>query len=188
MLRKSSALAPLRSCRDVHILILFKGFASSKINLIHYSANTQTGIGQMPVFLLQTGSKRNFSNISVFERFDFYTKKVGLEGVRNVSAKVRRAELIRILRYRRKDTVGNLAYELGVSVSTINRDILVLTVDEGHLIDTARGNGGGVIYQGQVHPHKGVLSQEEIQALKEAAEILGGSHADVFHRMLKSYA
>jgi len=105
-----------------------------------------------------------------------------------VSAKTRRAELIRILRHRRKDTVGNLAFELGVSVSTINRDILVLTVDEGYLIDTAKGNGGGIIYRGQAYPHKGILSQVEVRTLKEAAEILGGKYAEVFNLMLKAYA
>ena len=47
-----------------------------------------------------------------------------------MNAAGRRAELVRILRIRRKVTVPHLVHELGVSERTIRRDLLTLTVDE----------------------------------------------------------
>ena len=47
-----------------------------------------------------------------------------------VSVKERRSELIRILMGRKKETIPQLARELGVCVNMIKRDILALMVDE----------------------------------------------------------
>lgn len=52
----------------------------------------------------------------------------------------RRNEIMRILTVRRCETAARLASELGVSVSTIYRDILALTCE--YPLDTRRGNGG----------------------------------------------
>jgi len=100
----------------------------------------------------------------------------------------RRAELVRILRMRRRDTVPNLARELGVHESTIRRDLLTLTVDEGYLIDTMQGNGGGIVYSGQKYPYKGVLSQEQIKVLTDLKRYADNYQADVIDGMLEAFA
>ena len=100
----------------------------------------------------------------------------------------RRAELIRILRSRRRDTVKNLARELGVHECTIRRDLLTLTVDEGYLIDTIQGNGGGVVYNGRLNPYKGLFSQEQIKALNDLKKYADDHQADVIERMLETFS
>ena len=100
----------------------------------------------------------------------------------------RRAELVRILRFRRKDTVSNLARELGVNERTIRRDLLTLTVDEGYLIDTIQGNGGGVAYNGQLHPHKGIFTQEQIRVLNELKKHADSHQAGVIDGMLDAFS
>jgi len=105
-----------------------------------------------------------------------------------VSAAGRRAELIRILRGRKRDTIDNLAYELGVHRSTIKRDLLTLTVDEGYHIDTLKGNSGGVVFHDRRNPHKGILSQEQIDVLSELAQSTGGYTAKILKEILDAYA
>ena len=87
----------------------------------------------------------------------------------------RRAELIRVLRARKRDTVPNLAREFGVHEHTIRRDLLTLTVDEGYLIDTIPGNGGGIVFNGQMNPHRGSFSQEQIRVINDPKK-----HADSY--------
>ena len=55
----------------------------------------------------------------------------------------RRAEIIRILKSIRYETMGRLAICLGVTIRTIRSDIKALRVD--HPLITKRGNGGGVM-------------------------------------------
>ena len=109
-------------------------------------------------------------------------------GLSEVNATSRRAELIRMLRNRRKDTVSNLARDLGVCGRTIRRYVLTLTADEGYLIDTKRGRGGGVIYNGKKHPHKGIFSQEQIKVLNELKECADSRQTGVINMMLEEYA
>ena len=99
----------------------------------------------------------------------------------------RRAELIRILRDRRRDTIPSLAREFGVHEHTIRRDLLTLTVDEGYLIDTMQGNGGGVVYNGQLNPHKGLFSQEQIKVLNDLMKHADSHQADVINGMLRIF-
>ena len=56
-----------------------------------------------------------------------------------MSGNKRRAEIIRILRGVKQISISCLADTLAVSASTIKRDILSLTVDEGYPIDTVMG-------------------------------------------------
>ena len=58
------------------------------------------------------------------------------------SALDRRQEIMDTLLLRRKDTVPNLAQEFGVSISTIKRDVCILSRD--YPIVTVQGKGGGV--------------------------------------------
>jgi len=105
-----------------------------------------------------------------------------------MNASGRRAELIRILRGRKKDTIENLAYELGVSRSTLKRYLLTLTVDEGYHIDTLPGNGGGVIFQTNSNQYKGILSQEQIYVLTELSKSICTHSAKVLKEILAAYA
>ena len=105
-----------------------------------------------------------------------------------MNAAGRRAELIRILRIRRRDTVPNLAHELGVNERTIRRDLLILTVDEGYLIDTIQGNGGGVVYNGQLYPHKGIFNHEQIKVLNELRKYADSHQVSVIDEMLKAFS
>ena len=105
-----------------------------------------------------------------------------------MNAAGRRAELIRILRIRRKDIVANLAREFSVNEKTIRRDLLILTVDEGHLIDTIQGNGGGVVYNGQQYPHRGILTQEQIRVLNEMKRQADSHQAIVIDGMLDAFS
>ena len=105
-----------------------------------------------------------------------------------MTAAGRRAELVRVLRGRKKDTIKNLAFALGVSERTIRRDLLTLTVDEGYHIDTLPGNGGGVVFHDHSNPHKGILSQEQIDVLSELAQSTGGYKAKILKEILDAYA
>lgn len=105
-----------------------------------------------------------------------------------MTAAGRRAELVRILRGRKKDNIPNLAFELGVNERTIRRDLLTLTVDEGYLIDTIQGNGGGVIFDGQNSPHKRIFSQEQIAVLTDLQKLANEHQASVLKGILEAYA
>jgi len=99
----------------------------------------------------------------------------------------RRAELIRILRSRKRDTIPNLAREFNVHEHTIRRDLLALTVDEGYLIDTIQGNGGGVVFNGQVNPHRGSFSQEQIRVLTDLKKHADNHQLDVLNGILETF-
>jgi len=104
-----------------------------------------------------------------------------------MSAAGRRSELVRILRSRKRDTASNLAREFGVHEHTIRRDVLTLTVDEGYLIDTIRGNGGGIVFHGHVNPYKGSFSQEQIRVLTEFKNNADSYQIEVLNGILETF-
>ena len=103
-------------------------------------------------------------------------------------AENRRAGIIRILSVRGKETVPNLAREFGVHEHTIRRDLLTLTLDEGYLIDTKQGNGGGVIYNGQKNPNKGLLNQEQVNVLHQLKKYADSHQLNVLNEILETFA
>jgi len=105
-----------------------------------------------------------------------------------LSGNSRRNEIIRILRSKNQTTMLYLADALGVSISTIKRDILLLTVDEGYPIDTVQGNRGGVLLRNYTHSHKHILSQEEIKVLTLLMQTVDTYTAEVLIGILKAYA
>ena len=105
-----------------------------------------------------------------------------------MSVNGRRTEIIRILIGSDRTTMSYLAGILNVSVSTIKRDILALTVDEGYPIDTVQGNQGGIFLKDFKHPHKHILSQEQINVLTELAQTANPRHAEVLKGLLRAYA
>jgi len=105
-----------------------------------------------------------------------------------LSGNQRRAEIIKILRGMNQTTMPCLAEMLGVSLSTIKRDILILTVDDGYPIDTVQGNGGGIILRDFTHRHKHILSQGEIKVLTELAQTADTYNAKIIKGILEAYA
>ena len=81
----------------------------------------------------------------------------------------RRSEIIRILTARRRETMRNLARELGVTPRTIRTDILVLTAD--YPLETRRGNGGCVKVAEWFHPHRNILTAEQQRVLSQMIAI-----------------
>ena len=81
-----------------------------------------------------------------------------------MSASERRAEIMRILVGRRKCYLSDLAQELGVSKRTIQRDVQTLVLQ--YPLESIHGNGGGIRLADWYHPHRNILSQEQIRTLR----------------------
>lgn len=102
-----------------------------------------------------------------------------------MSANERRAEIMRIIAARRKETMQNLASELGVTDRTIRNDILVLTAD--YPLETTRGNGGGVIVADWYYPNKNLFSKEQCETLVSLMEIAKDNQKSVIAGLLRAY-
>ena len=102
-----------------------------------------------------------------------------------MGASERRAEVLRILVARRSETAPNLALELGVSVSTIRRDILTLMVD--YPLETQQGNNGCVKLADWYHPNKRLFSSEQQQVLTELVAVSDERQSRVLRELLSAY-
>ena len=102
-----------------------------------------------------------------------------------MGASERRAEVLRILVARRSETAPNLAMELGVSVSTIRRDILTLMVD--YPLENQQGNNGCVRLADWYHPRKRLFSREQQQVLTELVAVSDERQARVLRELLSAY-
>lgn len=102
-----------------------------------------------------------------------------------VSANERRAEIMRIMVARRQENMQVLASELGVSDRTIRNDIVALTAE--YPLETYRGNGGGVRIAEWYHPHKNIMSQEQISVLEQLMEKADDAQKKVLDQMLREY-
>lgn len=97
----------------------------------------------------------------------------------------RRAEIIRILTVRRSETAARLASELGVSTSTIYRDILALTSE--YPLDTRRGNGGCVTLADWYHPYRGILTAEQFDVLSHLLSVCDDYQSHILQQILNEY-
>ena len=97
----------------------------------------------------------------------------------------RRAEIIRILTARRKETMRRLAGELDVTMRTIRSDILILTAD--YPLETLRGNGGCVKVSDWYHPHRNILSSEQQRVLSQMIKNGDEQQAKVLRELLAEY-
>ena len=97
----------------------------------------------------------------------------------------RRAEIMRILTARRRETMGCLANELNVTSRTIRTDITALMVD--YPLETLRGNGGCVKVADWYHPHRNLLSEEQQRTLSQLMESANEQQAKVLREMLVEY-
>ncbi len=64
-------------------------------------------------------------------------------------------------------------------------DILVLTAE--YSLETSRGNGGGVRIADWYHPHKNILSQEQISVLEQLMDKADDEQKRVLDQMLREY-
>lgn len=97
----------------------------------------------------------------------------------------RRAEIMRILTARRRETMGCLANELNVTSRTIRTDITALMAD--YPLETQRGNGGCVKVADWYHPHRNLLSEEQQRTLSQLMESANEQQAKVLREMLVEY-
>ena len=78
-----------------------------------------------------------------------------------------------------------LARELGVSDRTIRTDILALTAE--YPMETIRGNGGGVRIADWYHPHKNILTVEQMTVLEQLMSQADDDQKRVLDQMLREY-
>lgn len=102
-----------------------------------------------------------------------------------MSANERRAEIMRIMVARRQESMQVLAAELGVTDRTIRNDIVALMAE--YPLETVRGNGGGVRIADWYHPHKNILSKEQISVLEQLMDKADDEQKRVLDQMLREY-
>lgn len=102
-----------------------------------------------------------------------------------MSANTRRAELIRLLICRRRDTVPNLALEFCVSEKTIRRDLVELTAQ--YPIVTIAGNGGGVRLEDWYQPYRKLFTKEQCAVLRELILLANAHQTIALVELLNTY-
>ena len=85
-----------------------------------------------------------------------------------MTANERRAEIMRILKYRQRETMSQLAHEVGVSIRTIRNDVTILT--SSYPLDTKRGKGGSVILEEWYQSNKVILTNKQQYVLIKLME------------------
>ena len=99
----------------------------------------------------------------------------------------RRQKIIELLCLRRRETMGNLAHEFGVSRRTILLDIEVLSC--AYPIITMRGKyGGGIKIMDGYRLDRKYLSLNQIYLLRKLAKTLSGDDRDVMESILRDFA
>ena len=102
------------------------------------------------------------------------------------SALERRKAILDLMNDRRHDTVSNLAFEFGVSVRTILRDLELLCID--YPIYTVQGNGGGVHMMDGRYAGRKFMSDKQEELLQKLLPGLGADDAETMRGILKSFA
>lgn len=99
----------------------------------------------------------------------------------------RRHKILEVLCQRRHDTCTNLAFEFGVSVGTIRRDIRELTCS--YPIETVQGGHyGGVKVAEWFHLDRRTLNADELQLLNRLARLLHGRDLEVMNRLITQFS
>jgi predicted DNA-binding transcriptional regulator YafY len=95
----------------------------------------------------------------------------------------RRAEIMRVLARRRRETMTNFAFQFGVSRRTICYDIEALMVL--YPIESSRGNGGCVRLADGYITYRNSLSEEEQETLIEIIPLISKEQATVIIGLLR---
>ena len=99
----------------------------------------------------------------------------------------RRQRILELLCQRRKDTMQNLAAELGVSERTIRRDVEILT--RSYPLETVCGRyGGGVRVADWYHLDRQRMSPKQTALLRRLAADLRGEDLEVMEQILLKFA
>lgn len=115
------------------------------------------------------------------------SKEVKEGGDKGVDAVERRQQILELLCQRRKDTMQNLAAELGVSERTIRRDVEILT--RSYPLETVCGRyGGGVRVADWYHLDRQRMSPRQTALLRRLAADLRGEDLEVMEQILLKFA
>lgn len=115
------------------------------------------------------------------------SKEVKEGGDKGVDAVERRQQILELLCQRRKDTMQNLAAELGVSERTIRRDVEILT--RSYPLETVCGRyGGGVRVADWYHLDRQRMSPKQTALLRRLAADLRGEDLEVMEQILLKFA
>ena len=99
----------------------------------------------------------------------------------------RRQQILELLCQRRKDTMQNVAAELGVSERTIRRDVEILT--RSYPLETVCGRyGGGVRVADWYHLDRQRMSPKQTALLRRLAADLRGEDLEVMEQILLKFA
>lgn len=99
----------------------------------------------------------------------------------------RRQQILELLCQRRKDTMQNLAAELGVSERTIRRDVEILT--RSYPLETVCGRyGDGVRVADWYHLDRQRMSPKQTALLRRLAADLRGEDLEVMEQILLKFA
>ena len=102
-----------------------------------------------------------------------------------MTADERRRAILEALCVRRHETRENLAFEFGVSKSTIEHDVLRLSLE--YPIYTARGNGGGIRVARGFRPDRKYLSGKQAELLEKLSVKLSGEEREVMNSILRTF-
>ena len=103
-----------------------------------------------------------------------------------MSPNARQREMMNLLKGRRHESVSNLAFHFGVSVSTIKRDIGAL-MDDYQPIETHPGPGGGVRITEDYLIFKNDISKEQQKLLLSLMKTLDNPDAELIRELLRSH-
>lgn len=89
----------------------------------------------------------------------------------------RRQSILEALCVRRHEKAVNLAFEYGVNVSTIFRDVLSLSLE--YPIYTIQGHDGGIFVEDGFYLHKSRFTDAELDVLEEALPYFSGKKREI---------
>ncbi len=103
-----------------------------------------------------------------------------------VTANDRRMEMLRLLISRKHETVGQLAFEFGVSRMTIYRDVQILSCS--YPITTQMGLNGGVFIDEDYRFGMKYLTAEQQSLLEKLAESLIGEDLVIMMTIIEIFS
>ena len=102
-----------------------------------------------------------------------------------MTAAERRQSILEALCARRFETGANLAFEFGVSIRTIERDIVELSID--YPIYTQQGGAGGIHGEDGFYLHKARMTEKQLDLLEELLPNLSGEKRETMLSIILSY-
>lgn len=102
-----------------------------------------------------------------------------------MTANERRKMLLERLCVRRHETRENFAAEFGVSLRTIERDVVWLITE--YPVITTRGCGGGIGVEDWYKPDMKYLTDQQVELLEELLPTLTESKATVMQSILDTF-